>query len=174
MELVQAGYFSKTHGVKGHLLFRADLDFDEEALKALFVETATGKAPYFIQEIKMSANQFVILLEEINSVEAAKKMIGKSVFIDSSLVIEEEGGLDWEGFELIDKHKGSLGNILEVTDNGSQVLFVLNYQGKEVLLPFVEDFVESVDEENKKLFFNAPEGLIDLYLEESGSEEEEE
>jgi hypothetical protein len=31
----------------------------------------------------------------------------------------------------------------------------------------VEDFVERVDEEAKKLFFNAPEGLIEVYLEES-------
>lgn len=167
MELVSAGYFSKTHGVKGHLLFRADLDFDETKLKALFIESATGKAPHFIEEIKMSANQFVVLLEDIKSVEEAKKLIGKSVYIDSSLVIEEEGGLDWEGYELIDAHYGSLGNILEVTDNGSQELFVLSYKGREVLLPFVEDFVERVDEEAKKLFFNAPEGLIEVYLEES-------
>lgn len=167
MELVAAGYFSKTHGVKGHLLFRADLDFDESALKAVFIETATGKAPHFIKEMKMSANQYVVLLEDVDSVEAAKKLIGKSVFIDSALVIEEEGGIDWEGFELVDKHHGSLGYILEVTDNGSQELFVLNYKGKEVLLPFVEEFVEKVDENNKKLFFNAPEGLIDVYLEES-------
>ncbi len=81
MDLVQAGYFSKTHGVKGHLLFRADVDFDEEALKALFIEGATGKAPYFIQELKMSANQYVVLLEEVQSVEAAKKLIGKSVLL---------------------------------------------------------------------------------------------
>ncbi len=71
----------------------------------------------------------------------------------------------------MDAQFGSLGNILEVTDNGSQELFVLNYKGREVLLPFVEDFVERVDEEAKKIFFNAPEGLIDLYLEESDSEE---
>jgi len=167
MELVLAGYFSKTHGVKGHLLFRADVDFDETALKAVFIETATGKAPHFITEMKVSANQFVILLEDVQSVEAAKKLIGKSVFIDAALVIAEQGGIDWEGFELVDKNFGSLGNILEVTDNGSQELFVLNYKGREVLLPFVEDFVEGVDEKAKKIFFNAPEGLIDLYLEET-------
>lgn len=167
MELIQAGYFSKTHGVKGHLLFRADLDFDKDKLKVVFLETSTGKAPYFIQEIKMSANQFVILLEEVDSVENAKKLIGKPVFIDSALVIEEEAGLDWDSFELVDKRFGSLGNILEVTDNGSQVVFVLNYKGREVLLPFVEDFVERIDEKGKKIFFNAPEGLIDVYLEEN-------
>ena len=41
------------------------------------------------------------------------------------------------------------------------------FRGKEVILPLVEDFVQRIDEKEKKLYYNAPEGLIDLYLEEA-------
>ena len=167
MDLTQVGYFSKTHGVKGHLILRVEKEFKVDALKALFMESSTGKAPYFISEIKDSNNGLIIGLEEITAVEKAKPLLGKAVYIDSNLLEEEEEEMNWIGFELIDKNHGSLGEISGVSDNGQQILLSIRYKGKEVLLPLVEDFIENVDEAAKKLFFNAPEGLIELYLEDT-------
>ena len=70
------------------------------------------------------------------------------------------------GFELIDSSFGSLGNILEVNDSGPQVLVNILYKEKEVILPLIDEFIESVDHEQKKIRFKAPEGLINLYLDE--------
>lgn len=164
MELTQVGYFSKTHGIKGHLILKADKDFFVEEVKAVFIDSPTGKAPYFISEIKEANNGLILALEDVTAVEKAKALLGKAVFIDSALIDEQEEDFNWIGFELIDKNHGSLGNISGVSDNGHQVLLSIAYKGKEVLLPLVEDFIEKVDEEGKKLFFNAPEGLIDLYI----------
>ncbi|PBQ33392.1 16S rRNA processing protein RimM [Sphingobacteriaceae bacterium] len=168
MDLTQVGYFSKTHGVKGHLILKIDKEFFEDQVKAVFIESSTGKAPYFISEIKSTNNGLIIALEEITAVEKAKTLIGKAVYIDSSLIEEVEEEFDWIGFELIDKHHGSLGNITATSDNGHQVLLSIDYKNKEILLPLVEDFIEKIDEEGKKLYFNAPEGLIDLYISDSG------
>jgi len=33
-------------------------------------------------------------------------------------------------------------------------------------LPLADEFIEKIDENAKKIWFNAPEGLIDIYLEE--------
>jgi 16S rRNA processing protein RimM len=166
MDLTQVGYFSKTHGVKGHLILKADRDFNTDDLKAIFIETATGKAPYFISELKESNNGLIIALEEVNAVEKAKTLLNKAVFIDALLLGEETGSPDWTGFELIDKKFGTLGNINGISDNGHQVLLSIEYKGKEVILPLVDDFIEKIDEAGKKIFFNAPEGLINVYLEE--------
>jgi hypothetical protein len=38
----------------------------------------------------------------------------------------------------------------------------------------VDDFVEKIDEAEKKIFFNAPQGLIDLYIAESKDDTSEE
>ena len=153
MDLTQVGYFSKTHGVKGHLILKVDKDFFTDELKAVFIESPTGKAPYFVSEIKQSNNGLILCLEEVAAVEKAKSLLGKAVFIDSGLVDEQEEEFDWIGFELIDKHHGSLGNVTGTSDNGHQTLLSLQHKGKEVLLPLVEEFIEKVDEENKKLFF---------------------
>jgi 16S rRNA processing protein RimM len=169
MDLTQVGYFSKTHGVKGQLILKADKEFFTDELKALFVESPTGKAPYFVSEIKQTNIGLIISLEDITAIEKAKLLLGKAVFIDTALLEEEEEGFDWIGYELIDRTQGSLGTISGVSDNGSQVLLSIQYKGKEVLLPLVEEFIEKIDEKERKLFFNAPEGLIDLYLDDDDS-----
>jgi len=164
MELSPIGYFSKTHGVKGQLILRTESDFDLETLKVLFVEAAGAKAPYFLSAFKENNTGIIISLEDIDAVEKAKLLLGKKVFIDAALISEEAAETDILGFELIDKQHGSLGAIISTSDNGQQVLVSVNYKGKEVILPLVEEFIEKIDETEKTIFFNAPDGLIDVYL----------
>lgn len=164
MELLPIGYFSKTHGVKGQLILKAEKGFLVEDVKAVFIEMAGAKAPYFITEIKESNNGIIVGLEELTAVEKARTLIGRQVFIDAALVEEEEDEENWVGFELIDKHFGLLGKIKEVTDNGVQTLVSLIYKEKEIILPMVEEFIEKIDEEGKQILYNAPEGLINVYL----------
>jgi 16S rRNA processing protein RimM len=164
MDLIEIGYFSKTHGIKGHLILKAEKDFDFEDVNACFIDVAGGRAPYFISELKENERGFIVLLEEVDKIEKAKLLVSKKVFIDSKFVPEQEEVDDWVGFELIDKSFGSLGKIIEVNDNGHQILVSISYKDKEVILPLVEDFIENIDELEKKIKFNAPEGLIELYL----------
>ena len=169
MELTEIGYFSKTHGIKGQLILKTEREFDPEAVKAVFIESSTGKAPYFISEIKESNNGLIVRLEDVVAIEKAKLLLGKKVYIDAALVEEEEVS-EWLGFEVIDKQYGSLGIISSSSDNGSQELINLVFKGKEIILPLVDDFIENIDEEAKKLYFNAPEGLIELYISEDGKD----
>jgi 16S rRNA processing protein RimM len=175
MEFAPIGYFNKTHGIKGQLVLKIVAKLRDEffvsELKTLFIETATGKAPHFINELKESNNGLIIGLEDVNTIEKAKSLLGKKIFIDASLLDKQEEDFNWIGFELIDKKHGSLGLIEGTSDNGSQLLITLKYKGSEIILPLVEDFIDEIDEKKKKLFYNAPEGLIDLYLETGGDEE---
>jgi 16S rRNA processing protein RimM len=163
MNLSEIGYFSKTHGIKGHLILKSEVEFDLENLTALFVDVSGGKAPYFIRGIDEAKNDLRILLEEIDTVEKARSLVGKKVFINSELIAEEESQ-DLRGYELIEKKLGSLGKITGVTDNGAQILVSIIYKEKEVILPLVEELIEGVDEEERKIMYNAPEGLIEMYL----------
>jgi 16S rRNA processing protein RimM len=172
MELCPIGYFSKTQGVKGQLVLKASREFKDDKVKALFVEQAGGKAPYFLSELREANNGWVITLEEIKSVEQARTLIGKQVFIDQNLVEEEESDDQWIGFELIDKHHGSLGKVKAVTDNGPQTLLAVDFNKREVILPFIEEFIEGIDEEKKQILYAAPEGLIDIYLKDEGETED--
>lgn len=166
MELASIGYFIKTHGVKGQIILKIEHQFKEKDVKVLFIETATGKAPFFVNGFKNNNHGLIFSLEEIISVEQAKKLIGKVVFIAKNILIEKEEEFDWLDYILIDKSLGEIGKIESVSNNGQQLLLKLNYKNKEILLPLVDSFIEKIDHDHKKLFFNAPDGLINLYLSE--------
>ncbi len=166
MDLKEVGYFSKTHGIKGHLVLKSEREFYFEDVNALFVELSGNKAPYFISDIKETNTGITVLLEDVDAIEKAKLLVGKKVFVDSQYLSEEEEIENLVGYELIDAAFGSLGEILEVNDSGPQVLVSINYKEKEVILPLVEDFIENINHVSKKIKFKAPEGLINLYLNE--------
>ena len=168
MELSEIGYFSKTLGIKGQLVLKASADFDVEALKAVFIERGGSKAPYFIKELREGGHGFVLTLEDLDTVEKAKVLVNSKVFVDASLVYEEEDP-ELLGYEVMDARLGSLGAVNDIFDNGQQVLLSLEYKGKEVLLPLVEEFIERVDEGKKQIFYKGPEGLVELYLDEAGT-----
>lgn len=164
MQLKEIGYFSKPHGLKGQLILFTDLDF-EENLKVLFIENKGSQAPYFIEEMTVFNKGFLVKLEGINSVEEASLLKNKAVLADEQFIIEEEG-FEFEGYTLIDKVKGEVGTIEGLEGEGVNPLLIVNIKGKEVLLPFAEDLITKVDDSKQQLFYEAPEGLIDMYLEE--------
>ena len=57
---------------------------------------------------------------------------------------------------------GELGKITSVDDTTENVLFEVDHNGRELLIPAVDELVSEVDEENRKLYMNIPEGLLDL------------
>jgi 16S rRNA processing protein RimM len=55
-----------------------------------------------------------------------------------------------------------IGAIVGFSSNGPQDLIVVNYNGKDIEIPFVEAFICDLDFDHKKLMMELPEGLLDL------------
>ena len=51
-----------------------------------------------------------------------------------------------------------------VADLKLNPLLIIDFNDKEILLPLFDGLIVHVDRESKQLKVNAPEGLIDLYL----------
>jgi 16S rRNA processing protein RimM len=164
MNFTEIGYFSKTHGLKGELQLNITRDFDIEQCNALVIKLNTGDSPQFIMEFRESKNGFIVLLDEIDSVEKARGYVGKKVMVNEEFVFEEETN-PLIGYKLIDKRFGEVGVITEIEEEGANPVFNVDHNGKQVILPYNEDLVEKVDNKNKLVYYNAPEGLIEMYLE---------
>jgi 16S rRNA processing protein RimM len=163
MQFTSVGYFSKTHGLKGHLVLFSQADFDFESVDAIFIEANGSQAPYFIEEIKPFNDGLLVKLEEVSSVEAAAKLKNKTVLVDSKFIFEEEA-FEFLNYKLIDKQKGEIGIIEEfINDTGNPLIKIMR-EGKDNLLPFNEDLIEKIKKKEKQIIYTAPEGLLDLYL----------
>ncbi|MDI9341547.1 MAG: ribosome maturation factor RimM [Sediminibacterium sp.] len=165
MKLREVGYFSKTHGLKGWLVFKPSADFDVEQVNALFLKTTSGEAPYFIENIKETGNNLAFLLETIDTVEKARTLINKPVLIDEKFIIESEEE-DFNGYKIEFSRLDISGTIQGIIDMPGNSLFDVAIKGKQVLLPYTDDFIVEIDNKKKRIEYNAPEGLLDVYLNE--------
>jgi 16S rRNA processing protein RimM len=157
------GYFSKTQGLKGHLQLNITDDFDIEQCGAFMVELSSGTVPQFIKEFRENKNGYVICLDNIDSIEKAKVFVGKKVLVDEAFIYQSELP-QLIGYLLVDEKFGTLGPIEKLEDTGTGLLLSVNHNGKQILLPFNDDFINRIDEEKKEIFYLAPDGLIQMYL----------
>ena len=73
-------------------------------------------------------------------------------FYDSSLM----------GCEVVDDEGTAIGTVVEVAHLPAQDMLVIRtIDDREVLVPFVEEFVPTVDIANKRLVITPPDGLLD-------------
>ena len=67
--------------------------------------------------------------------------------------------------------KEFLYNLLYESSTTVSPMFVIqNEQGKEILIPLVDHWIQKVDRENKQILLDLPEGLIDVFLSTSPEE----
>ncbi len=163
MNLKPIGYFSKPHGLKGHLILFTHFDFKKKP-DVIFIEQGGSQAPYFIEELKPFTNGFLVKLETINDINAANTLKNKEILAEDKFLIAEKD-FEFLNFTLIDEVKGEVGQIQGLEGNAANPLLRVVSAEKEILLPFSEAFIIKVLKAKKQLFYKAPEGLIDMYLE---------
>ena len=106
-------------------------------------------------------------LEGVDSEVVAREFSNRDVFHPLERVDEDSlvGDITWDnfiGFEVIDEKEGRLGIITNVDDSTINVLLQIDYDGRDLLLPAVEELVRDVDYEQKQMMVSVPEGLLAL------------
>ena len=138
----------------------------DENIKSIFLDLNGSQVPYFVEECRPNNAGYIIKLETIDVVDTSKKLIGKKAFALSDFILEEDESLkEFIGYAIIDSKLGNIGNIADVdekTDN--PIIKVIHPSGVEIILPFNDDFIVEIDDDLKTIEFNAPEGLIEMYL----------
>jgi 16S rRNA processing protein RimM len=69
-----------------------------------------------------------------------------------------------QGFKAIDSEYGEIGLVQQVVNQSVQPLFSILKRNKEILIPVADEIIKEVDRENKCIYLNCPEGLIDIYI----------
>ena len=168
MNTEEIGYISKTHGLKGHVILRLNelVNIDEEGIKSVFLELNGSQVPYFIEECRPNNNGYILKLETIDHVDMSKKLIGKKAFALTDFILQEEDYLnEFIGYTIIESRLGNIGIISDVDEKTDNVIVkVIHPTGVEIILPFNDDFIIEIDDDLKTIEFNAPEGLVEMYL----------
>lgn len=162
------GFFRKTHGVFGELVLEFEPQYENSIENAdrFFVELEGLLVPFFIVEDGFrfkTDNTAIITFDGVESEKYAKRMVGSSVFLFKSEIFLPEDLFESElvNYILVDEKLGEIGNIDQVDNYSGNVVFTVNYKGKELLVPFNEDFLLDHDRHNKIIKLRLPEGLLE-------------
>ena len=155
-EVFKIGKLQKPYGIKGEI----SLVFDKPAYAGIdtefyFLDIDRIFVPFLIEEITF-----------ITDTGAAARFANLHVFLLRKQVPEnlDEENPDWDffiGYRVVDQHDRNLGTIESVDAATLNVLFIVKKANEEYLIPATDDFITRINEEQKIICMNLPEGLVD-------------
>lgn len=158
------------HGVHGDLVLEFEPEFEWSVGEAehFLLEIDGLLVPFFLKEDGFrfkSTKTAIVSFDWVETEKYARRLVGCPVFLFQNEIVDEPGEQLVSKFlhlTLFDEKLGEIGIITAADDFSGNVVFSVQYKGEEVLVPFNEDFLVSVDEEQKIIRLNLPDGLIDI------------
>lgn len=168
-ECYRLGNITKPFGYKGQMVFYLDVDSPQDYadLDSVFIETKTGLVPYFFKVDNINGNKAVVTFEDLTPDEA-HALAGHDLYLPLDLLPKLTGNQFYFheviGFRVVDSQYDDIGTLQSIIEYPAQPLFQIDKEGKEILIPIIDPVIKLVDRENKTLHIDAPNGLIELYL----------
>ena len=157
---------------KGEVLIKLDSDDPEmyEELESVFIALGNNLVPFFVEKSSLHKSDLLrVKFEEVNSEADADALLKHKIYLPLATLPKLSGNKFYYheviGFEVEDINYGKVGKIVSINDTTFQPLFEIeNEEGKEILIPMNDEFIEKVDRPNQKIIVKTPDGLIDLYV----------
>ena len=153
--MLQIAKILKSNGTDGGILIGVrDIDVNEIDLEEpVFIYFDGLPVPFFITDLQQrGTSKAIVHLNDVTSLEDAEEIVGRDVFVEGEW--EEEEEFDFTGWTVSDR--GSvLGQVTGMEPiPGNLCLYV-----GDIMIPFHEDFVLSIDESARTMDLDLPEGL---------------
>lgn len=180
--LIEIGFVQKVHGLKGELNVSVSNPIFDEVQKCPYLVCAVDGifVPFFIEDYRWRSDSVILLkLEDIDTQESALSFCGQTLWFDRKCftrkeeeeydtAAEEDQGLI--GYHVIDQALGDLGEIVDINDQTANVLFIVNHEGEELMIPAADELILDIDDETKTVRMDLPAGLVNM--DEAESEDE--
>jgi 16S rRNA processing protein RimM len=164
----KAGKISKPNGLQGNvnLILSPEAGKYIETDTPLFIQMDGQRVPFFVEEYdQVGTDLAIIKFEFIEDIEAARKLTGCDVFLDSSQEYALEKSSDYTtliGYQASDQVLGPLGPVRDYIDHKMNPVFLIDYKGEELIVPAVDQFIDQIDHQGQSVRFILPEGLTSL------------
>lgn len=165
-QYLETGKIVGTHGVKGAVRVQPWCDSAEflKQFKNLYADSE-GNRKLDVSWVQPHGNIVLMAFSGIDSIEKAEALRNKIIYIDRDDVILPDGRYfidDLIGCTVTDADsKDVLGILSEVSSTGANDVWHISKNGKEYLVPAIEDVIEKVDTQNKELSIHILKGIFD-------------
>lgn len=165
MDYLKVGNIINTFGIKGELKVESLTDFEQERFQkdqTLFVEYQHQYVPVKVSSYRLHKGFVLLALTGLDNINLVEKYKGCCLYVAKKDLHPLKQG-QYYFFQLMDcdvYHNGErIGQVTEVQAY-YQVILRVQTQQKEVLIPFVDCFIQKVDLENKRIDVQLIEGML--------------
>ncbi len=170
-ELVAVAKVVKVRGLRGEVAAELLTDFPErfEGLESLIAVMPDGRRQSLaLEEHWLQGTRIILKFAGYDSIEAAAALVGCEMTVPEAERVElpEDAYYDWElegcRVETIAcEHIGIVRGVMH-TAGANDLLVVEGANGREHLIPMVEEICVSIDIKDKLIRIDAPEGLLEF------------
>jgi 16S rRNA processing protein RimM len=133
-------------------------------MESVFVEIDGRPVPFFFEYVNnTSPNTLVAKFDYYDSDSSVAEFVSCRVFSDNETLItysDSKLPIYLNGYLLLDSDRREIGEIHKVLSFPRQVMLELrNARSEEILIPYSEDMILEVDDLNKILVLDLPEGI---------------
>lgn len=168
--LLNVGKIVNTHGIRGELRVWPQTDFPEIRFKAggrlLMIPPEAGEpVSVEVQSAREHKNVYIVKLKGFDNINEVERFKGWALKVaESERVPLPEGEYyirDIVGCEVVTDEAELLGIVADVLSPGANDVWVIDLQnGKQLLLPVIDDVVLHVDVKAKRIQVHLMEGLL--------------
>ena len=165
--LLVVGRIGRAHGVLGEVTIeiRTDLPDERFFIGATLTTDPVERGPLTIESVRDHNGILLLKFQEAIDRTAVEKLRDTLLLADVDMADEAvvEGEYHVQqlvGLEVVDTSGNAFGELADVLNLPGQDVLAINTPNGEVLIPFVKEFVPTIDLENRKITIAPPEGLL--------------
>jgi 16S rRNA processing protein RimM len=168
MELLEIGRIIRSHGLTGRMKVLSYLeshDVLDNLAEVSVGRSVQGAAAFPLDSVQTGQGYFILKLRGIDDKDAATQLVGSSLWMPSQKMKKlPDGEYYWHdiiGLEVVTEEGRILGRIESVFPTKSNDMYVCRGNGKEILLPAIEDVVRKIDMDHRLMEVRLLNGLAD-------------
>ncbi|MCD5344145.1 ribosome maturation factor RimM [Arthrobacter sp. AK04] len=175
---LQVARIGKPHGIRGEVTVQVltDAPGDRFVPGTEFVVEPASAGPLTVNSARWNKDILLLGFDEIGTRNEAETLRGAKLFIETE-ELDEDDDEGWYEHELVglEARIGSsvVGKVTALNTMPVQdLLMVTTPEGKEILVPFVEQIVPEVNVEEGFILLTPPDGLFELNAEDEAAASE--
>ena len=166
-DFFRVGVIANTHGIRGEVkVFPTTDDVKRfDYLKEAYIDAGKEKIKVEVSNVRYFKNLVILKFKGIDNINDIERYKGKDLLVTRENALPLEEGeyylADIIGANVYTEDGNLFGSLEDVIETGANLVYSVQHEGKEVLLPVIDDCVKEVNVEEKKVIVHIMKGLLD-------------
>ncbi len=160
------GRVVRAHGLRGELSVTVLTGFPErfETTEWVYLGNSVDPAPYRLESFRWHQTHILLTLAGVNNRTEAEKFKGQLVQVPIEEAVVLPAGTYYLhqliGLKVVTTTGQPLGVVVEILETGANDVYVVENQGRQLLLPAIADVVKAVDLDQAQITVELIDGLV--------------